>query len=77
MLTWRRNGIPLVQTVPHIRIRLSTTTYISTLLLVVDNFQDSDSGIYQCGATQDGESAVGLQANLIGMECIRSISLLL
>ncbi len=66
MVTWRKNNIPLVQDIPRIRIQLSNTTYITKLLLVIDNFQGSDSGIYQCRAVQGGESAVGSQATFTG-----------
>lgn len=50
IVTWNKDGVPMLQDVPHIRIRNYTSTYSTTFLLVVDNFQDSDTGIYQCSA---------------------------
>ena len=52
-VTWNKDNIPLEQDVPHIRMRSLSTTSSSTFLLVVDNFQSSDDGTYQCTA-EDG-----------------------
>ena len=52
-VTWKKDNVPLTQGVPHIRMRSSNTTSSSSFLLVVDNFQSSDGGTYQCTA-EDG-----------------------
>ena len=52
-VTWNKDNVPLTQDVPHIRMRSSSTTSSTTFLLVVDNFQSSDDGTYQCTA-EDG-----------------------
>lgn len=59
-VTWTKNGIPLIQDVPHIRLRNSVSGVgTTTLLLVVDLFQVSDNGVYQCTATDGGSVAMG------------------
>ena len=52
-VTWNKDNVPQAQDVPHIRMRSSNNTSSSTFLLVVDNFQSSDDGTYQCIA-EDG-----------------------
>ena len=52
-VTWNKDNVPLEQDVPHILMRSSRNTSSSTFLLVVDNFQSSDDGTYQCTA-EDG-----------------------
>ena len=54
-VTWNKNSVPLVQDVPRIIMRSSTSGSSTTFLLAVDNFQVSDSGTYQC-TVQDGTS---------------------
>ena len=56
-VTWNKDSVALVQDVPHIRMRSSTSASVTTFLLVVDNFQVSDGGSYQC-SVQDGTSTV-------------------
>ena len=52
-VTWNKDNVPLIQDVPHVRMRNSSTTSSSTFLLIVDNFQSPDGGTYQCSA-EDG-----------------------
>ena len=52
-VSWSKDGGSLVQDVPHIRLRTSTSSSSTTLLLVLDNVVSSDTGVYQCTA-QDG-----------------------
>ena len=57
--TWTLNGTALFNDPPHIRIRednlpmrsASLLTEDSTSVLTVDNFRDTDNGVYQCTAT--------------------------
>ena len=53
-VTWNKGGGTLVQDVPHIILRTSTTSSSTTLILVLDNVVSSDAGLYQCTA-QDGQ----------------------
>lgn len=67
-ITWTKDSEPLVQDVPHIRLK-STGTHsdmYSTLILVVDKFQASDSGEYQCVAQDEGIISLGNTTRLIG-----------
>ena len=65
-VTWNMNSVPLVQDVPHIRMRSSTSISSSTFLLVVDNFQAPDNGIYQCIAQNEKITITGLPLTLAG-----------
>ena len=59
-VTWMKDGTPLIQDVPHIRLRnLLSGADTTTLLLVVDLLQVSDNGVYQCAAENEGRVAVG------------------
>ena len=51
---WYKDGLQLYQNAPHIRIRRFASDTNTTLLLVIDNFQRSDSGTYQCIAVDEG-----------------------
>ncbi len=51
---WMKDDIPLIQDIPHIRMRAVSS---STFLLIVDNFQASDSGTYRCEAHIGGEES--------------------
>jgi hypothetical protein len=48
-VTWTKDNIPLVQDVPHIRMRRSDLE-VPTYILMVTGFRSSDSGTYQCSA---------------------------
>lgn len=67
-VTWSKDNIPLLQDVPHIRLRNYTSTYSTTLLLVVDKFQSSDGGTYQWTAQDIGITAIGDTLTLTGDE---------
>ena len=72
-VTWNKDSAPVVLDIPHIRIRSSITAISSTFLLVVDNFQPSDSGLYQCTAQEGVDTAMGTPLTLTGMlhqECL-------
>ena len=58
-ITWTKDGVTLVNDPPHIRIRSSNDTLLSTTSsLVVDNFGlADDDGTYQCQAS-DGTAVV-------------------
>ena len=66
-VTWSKDGASLVQDVPHIRMRNSSDDTSTTLLLVLDNLQASDSGVYQCTAQDGGETAMGTALTLTGL----------
>ena len=63
-VTWNKDGGTLVQDVPHIRLRTSTSSTSTTLLLVIDNVVSSDTGIYQCTARNGQETANGIVFNM-------------
>ena len=65
-VTWNKDGVPLVQDVPHIRIRNSTSVTSTTFILMVDNFQASDDGTYQCNAQDERVRASGTALILTG-----------
>ena len=70
-VTWTRDSSPLVPDTPHIRMRNSTSSNSSTTLymLIVDNFQTSDSGMYQC-IVQD-MSVMGTAVTLTGTVALK------
>ncbi len=53
-VTWNKDGRQLVQDVPHIRLRTTSISSSTILLLVIDNVMSSDAGVYQCTA-RDGQ----------------------
>ena len=63
VLSWNKDGKPLVQDVPHIRLRRTGPNFI----LVVDEFQIMDSGAYQCIAQNGNDITKGRVASLIGI----------
>ena len=73
--TWTLNGRSLLNDPPHIRIRednhpersASLLTGDSTSLLTVDNFRESDNGVYQCTAISGATSGNGTAITLTGM----------
>ena len=65
-VTWQKGNATVVQNVPHIRMRSSKTMTSSIFLLVVDNFQSSDNGLYQCTAEDGVMTGNGLPLTLTG-----------
>ena len=65
-VSWSKDGGSLVQDVPHIRLRTSTSTSSTTLLLVVDNVVSSDAGVYQCSAKNGLVISAGSSISLSG-----------
>lgn len=65
--TWRKDGVPVVIDVPHLRERTcdDSTTTTTTSVLTIDNFQSSDNGTYQCttmtGANGDSVTLIGMK----------------
>lgn len=68
-MEWRKNGSRIVQNTFHIRARnvISTTHGRTSLILIIDYFQGSDVGIYQCFATNKGEMVRGSALMLRGI----------
>ncbi len=62
---WKKDHVPLIQDIRHIRMRAVSS---STFLLIVDNFQASDSGTYRCEAHVGGDDnfMVGSPLTLTG-----------
>ena len=65
-VSWSKDGGSLVQDVPHIRLRISTSSSSTTLLLVVDNVVSSDAGVYQCSAKNGLVISAGSSISLSG-----------
>ena len=73
--TWTLNRSSLLNDPPHIRIRednhpersASLLTDDSTSLLTVDNFRESDNGVYQCTAISGATSGNGTAITLTGV----------
>ena len=65
--TWTKDGAPVIPSSPHIRIRKYTSEMYATLLLIVDSFQRSDDGDYQCTAEVRGKKVYGNALNLKGI----------
>jgi hypothetical protein len=63
---WTKDNVQLVQDVPHIRMRVSSGVDASMFILVVDTFMASDSGVYQCTARDEGDTATGTALTLTG-----------
>ena len=55
-----------MQHVPHIRLRTSTSSSSTTVLLVLDNVVSSDAGVYQCSAQDGLDTASGNELNVTG-----------
>ena len=65
-VTWFKDGGSLVQDVPHIRLRTSTSSSSTTLLLVLDNAVYSDAGVYQCTAQDGPVNSAGKASSISG-----------
>ena len=71
-VTWNKDGKPLVQDVPHIRLRStgSDADMYSTFLLVIEPVDITDSGVYQCSAQEGENIAMGPALTITGMGII-------
>ena len=67
-VTWNKDGGCLVQDVPHIILRTSTTSSSTTLILVLDNIVSSDAGLYQCNAQDGLYTASGTALTITGVK---------
>ena len=67
-VVWSKDNIPLIQDVPHIRLRNSKDANSSTLILILDDVGVPDSGVYQCRAQNNGATAVGESLVLRGID---------
>ena len=56
-VTWNKDNTEIVEDVPRIFTRRSTSASSTTFLLGMDNLQVSDGGTYQC-SVQDGADTV-------------------
>ena len=74
-VTWTKDSVPLVQDVPHIRMRSFPTHFYTTFLLVVDTFQNSDSGVYQCTVQDGAMTGMGTALTLMGTvaRCVNAL----
>ena len=65
--SWTKDGRPVVIDVPHLRERTSHESTSATSVLTVDNFQSSDSGVYQCMAVDRNYTGQGDSIELRGL----------
>lgn len=64
---WTKDGTTLVRNVPHIRTTNSSSATSSTFVLVLDSFQATDDGLYQCTAEDGGDTVTSTPLTLTGM----------
>ena len=64
--SWTKDGNPVVIDVPHLRERTTNDSVITTSVLTVDNFQSSDTGTYQCSASDGMRTGNGANITLNG-----------
>ena len=62
IVEWYKNNLRLYQDAPHIRMRQFASDTNTTLMLVINNFQQSDNGVYQCITSEGG----GIFSNVKG-----------
>ena len=67
--SWTKNGSPVVIDVPHLRERTSNDSNTTTSVLTVDNFQSSDTGTYECSASDGMRTGIGGNVTLSGKFC--------
>ena len=67
-MEWKKDGFKIVEDIFHIRTRKvkSSTLGRTSLILIVDYFQASDGGSYQCFAENNGRIVRGSALNLTG-----------
>ena len=71
--SWTKDGSPVVIDVPHLRERTSNDSTTTTSVLTVDNFQSSDTGTYQCSASDGMRTGNGSSVTLNGKYKLLSI----
>ena len=64
--SWTKDRILVITDVPHLRERTSNNGTTATSVLIVDNFQSSDSGSYQCMAVDGSSTGRGESIELRG-----------
>ena len=78
-VTWKKDNTEIVEDVPRICTRRSTSGSSTTFLLGVDNLQVSDGGTYQCSVQDGADTVTGDIISLTGnvnqlrqcIECIK------
>ena len=65
--SWTKDGRPVVVDVPHLRERTGNDSATATSVLIVNNFQSSDSGSYQCMAVDGNSTGQGESIELRGL----------
>ena len=65
--SWTKDGRPVVVDVPHLHERTGNDSATATSVLIVDNFQSSDSGSYQCMAVDGNSTGQGESIELRGL----------
>ena len=77
--TWTLNGTTLLNDPPHIRIRTNVDGTDTTSVLTVDNFRDTDNGVYQCTAidTKSVAAGNGTAISLTGQSSNRHVNVVL
>ena len=68
-VTWNKDDEPLVQDVPHIRLRStgSDADLYSTFLLVIEPVDITDGGVYQCSAREGENMKMGQALTITGI----------
>ena len=64
--SWTKDGSPVVINVPHLFERTCNDSTTTKSALIIDGFQSSYNGTYQCMATDGQESCNGNIATLTG-----------
>ena len=65
-VTWNKDNTEIVEDVPHIFTRRSTSGSSTTFLLGVNNLQVSDGGTYQCSVQDGADTDTGDMITLTG-----------
>ena len=64
--SWTKDESPVIIDVPHLRERTSNDSTTTTSVLTVDNFQSTDTGTYQCSASDGMRTGNGANVTLNG-----------
>ena len=75
-VTWTKNNADLPEDMPHIRYLNSTNSSSSAFILIVDNFNVSDDGTYQCTAEHNEVRVTGSSLTLTGMTVKHTVILI-